>query len=48
MVKLCAITAFGLLSLAGQAMAQKTVKVMPFGASIVTVRSTIVMYDQAH
>jgi hypothetical protein len=38
MVKFGAITAFGLLSLAGEAMAQQTVKVMPFGASIVTVR----------
>ncbi|KAF2031562.1 SGNH hydrolase [Setomelanomma holmii] len=36
MVKFGAITAFGLLSLAGHAMAQSTVKVMPFGASIVT------------
>ncbi|KAH8728672.1 SGNH hydrolase-type esterase domain-containing protein [Phaeosphaeriaceae sp. PMI808] len=36
MVKVGAITAFGLLSLAGQAMAQQTAKVMPFGASIVT------------
>jgi len=35
MVKVDALTAFGLLSLAGQAMAQ-SVKVMPFGASIVT------------
>jgi hypothetical protein len=37
MVKFGAITAFGLLSLAGEVLAQKTVKVMPFGASIVTV-----------
>jgi len=36
MVKFGAITTFGLLSLAGEAMAQQTVKVMPFGASIVT------------
>ncbi|KAF1919620.1 SGNH hydrolase-type esterase domain-containing protein [Ampelomyces quisqualis] len=35
MVKFGAITAYGLLSLAGEAMAQQTVKVMPFGASIV-------------
>jgi hypothetical protein len=38
MVQIGSITAFGLLSLASQAMAQTTVKVMPFGASIVTVR----------
>jgi hypothetical protein len=37
MVNVGAITAYGLLSLAGQAMAAETVKVMPFGASIVTV-----------
>ncbi|KAF2829347.1 SGNH hydrolase [Ophiobolus disseminans] len=36
MVKVGALTAFGLLSLAGQVMAQQSVKVMPFGASIVT------------
>lgn len=36
MVKVDALTAFGLLSLTGQAIAQ-SVKVMPFGASIVTV-----------
>jgi len=35
MVKVDALTAFGLLSLTGQAIAQ-SVKVMPFGASIVT------------
>jgi len=35
MVKVGALTAFGLLSLTGHAVAQ-TVKVMPFGASIVT------------
>jgi hypothetical protein len=38
MVQISSLTAFGLLSLAGQAVAQSTVKVMPFGASIVTVR----------
>jgi hypothetical protein len=37
MVKLGALTACGLLSLASQAMAQQSVKIMPFGASIVTV-----------
>jgi len=36
MVKVGSLAAFGLLSLAGHAVAQQTVKVMPFGASIVT------------
>ncbi|KAL6710285.1 hypothetical protein ACN47E_009231 [Coniothyrium glycines] len=36
MVKLSSFAAFGLLSLAGQVAAQATVKVMPFGASIVS------------
>ncbi|EAT84136.2 hypothetical protein SNOG_08968 [Parastagonospora nodorum SN15] len=35
-MKFCSIAVFGLLSLAGDALAQKTIKVMPFGASIVT------------
>jgi lysophospholipase L1-like esterase len=38
MVKVGALTACGLLSLAGHVMAQQSVKIMPFGASIVTVR----------
>lgn len=37
MVKFGSVAAFALLSLAGDALAQKTAKVMPFGASIVTV-----------
>lgn len=41
MVKFGAVAAFALLSLAGDAMAQKTAKVMPFGASIVTVSGFI-------
>lgn len=36
MVKFSAFAAFGLLTLAGQVAAQQTVKVMPFGASIVS------------
>jgi len=36
MVKFGSVAAFALLSLAGDALAQKTAKVMPFGASIVT------------
>lgn len=36
MVKFGTVAAFTLLSLAGDALAQKTAKVMPFGASIVT------------
>lgn len=36
MVKFSAFAAFGLLALAGQVAAQQTVKVMPFGASIVS------------
>ncbi|KAF2129528.1 carbohydrate esterase family 3 protein [Dothidotthia symphoricarpi CBS 119687] len=36
MVKINALAAFGLLSLASQAMALATIKVMPLGASIVT------------
>lgn len=42
-MKFCSIAVFGLLSLAGDALAQKTIKVMPFGASIVTVRCASVL-----
>ena len=37
MVKFSALGAFALLGLASQVLAQQTVKVMPFGASIVSV-----------
>ena len=39
MVKLISFAALGLLSVAGQVVAQQTVKVMPFGASIVSVKT---------